>query len=586
MNYIQQLGQNAARAKKQIAGCPTGEKNRILTEIAAILRANASEILKANEQDIAQAKDNGISDTMIDRLRLTMERIDGIADACLKLTDLEDPVGEVIEGSTRPNGMKITKIRVPMGVIGIIFESRPNVTVDAAALCIKSGNAAILRGGKEAFHSNCKLMELMREAVAKCGYDKDMIQLVEDTSREVSTQMMRANDSIDVLIPRGGAGLIQAVVQNATVPVIETGTGNCHIYVDETADLAMAVQITDNGKTQRPSVCNALETCLVHEAVAEQFLPMLQQKLEEHQVEIRGCERTRQILGDSVIPATEEDYATEFLDYIISIRVVSSVDEAIQHISKYSTGHSECIITESYRNAEKFQKEVDSACVYVNCSTRFTDGGEFGLGAEIGISTQKLHARGPMGLREMTFFKKMSNKYRKEKHVFYEICNEPNGGVQWKTIKSYAKSVIKVIRKADKNAVVIVGTPTWSQDVDMAAKSPLKGKNIMYAFHFYAATHGDDLRAKVNAALRSKLPLFCSEFSACDASGNGNYDFSSANKWISLMNRNKISYCCWSLSNKPESASLLKSSCKKTSGFKTSDLSKMGRYIVKKYRKK
>ena len=433
MNYIQQLGQNAARAKKQIAGCPTGEKNRILTEIAAILRANASEILKANEQDIAQAKDNGISDTMIDRLRLTMERIDGIADACLKLTDLEDPVGEVIEGSTRPNGMKITKIRVPMGVIGIIFESRPNVTVDAAALCIKSGNAAILRGGKEAFHSNCKLMELMREAVAKCGYDKDMIQLVEDTSREVSTQMMRANDSIDVLIPRGGAGLIQAVVQNATVPVIETGTGNCHIYVDETADLAMAVQITDNGKTQRPSVCNALETCLVHEAVAEQFLPMLQQKLEEqaeepaedmeqaesrteesmtekgqveeHQVEIRGCERTRQILGDSVIPATEEDYATEFLDYIISIRVVSSVDEAIQHISKYSTGHSECIITESYRNAEKFQKEVDSACVYVNCSTRFTDGGEFGLGAEIGISTQKLHARGPMGLREMTTMK-------------------------------------------------------------------------------------------------------------------------------------------------------------------------------------
>ena len=255
MNYIQQLGQNAARAKKQIAGCPTGEKNRILTEIAAILRANASEILKANEQDIAQAKSNGISDTMIDRLRLTMERIDGIADACLKLTDLEDPVGEVIEGSTRPNGMKITKIRVPMGVIGIIFESRPNVTVDAAALCIKSGNAAILRGGKEACHSNCKL-----------------------TSREVSTQMMRANDSIDVLIPRGGAGLIQAVVQNATVPVIETGTGNCHIYVDETADLAMAVQITDNGKTQRPSVCNALETCLVHEAVAEQFLPMLQQR--------------------------------------------------------------------------------------------------------------------------------------------------------------------------------------------------------------------------------------------------------------------------------------------------------------------
>ena len=405
MSYIDILGQKAKACKKDIAFASTTQKNDALLEIAHILRVCKDDIIEANKVDLENGRMRKMSEAMLDRLALNDSRIEGMAKACEELAQLDDPVGEVVSGSTRPNGMKITKIRVPMGVIGIIFESRPNVTVDAAALCIKSGNAAILRGGKEAFHSNCKLMELMREAVAKCGYDKDMIQLVEDTSREVSTQMMRANDSIDVLIPRGGAGLIQAVVQNATVPVIETGTGNCHIYVDETADLAMAVQITDNGKTQRPSVCNALETCLVHEAVAEQFLPMLQQKLEEHQVEIRGCERTRQILGDSVIPATEEDYATEFLDYIISIRVVSSVDEAIQHISKYSTGHSECIITESYRNAEKFQKEVDSACVYVNCSTRFTDGGEFGLGAEIGISTQKLHARGPMGLREMTTMK-------------------------------------------------------------------------------------------------------------------------------------------------------------------------------------
>ena len=341
----------------------------------------------------------------MDRLRLTPERIQGISDACIQLTNLEDPVGEIIEGSTRPNGMKISKIRVPMGVVGIIYESRPNVTVDAASLCIKSGNAAILRGGKEAICSNKVLMNTMREAVALCGFPEDIVQLVEDTSREVSTQMMQANGLIDVLIPRGGAGLIQAVVKNATLPVIETGTGNCHIYVDATADLAMAVNITDNGKTQRPSVCNALETCLVHKDVAEEFLPMLKAKLDEHQVEIRGCERTAAILGDCVVPATEQDYATEFLDYIISIKVVDSVEEAIAHVSKYSTGHSECIVTESYANARKFQEEVDSACVYVNCSTRFTDGGEFGLGAEIGISTQKLHARGPMGLKELTTMK-------------------------------------------------------------------------------------------------------------------------------------------------------------------------------------
>lgn len=409
MNYIEQLGEKALEAKRKIATASTGEKNKVLEAIAQVLLENSDAILAENEKDIANARDNGISETMVDRLRLTKERIKGIADACMELVNLEDPVGEVLQGSVRPNGMRITKVRVPMGVIGIIYESRPNVTVDAGALCLKSGNAAILRGGKEAIHSNMILVNLMQRALETSGFAKETIQLVEDTSREVSTQMMQANGYIDVLIPRGGAGLIQAVVQNATVPVIETGTGNCHIYVDDSADLEMAVQITDNGKTQRPSVCNALETCLVHKDVADKFLPMLQKVFEKHQVEIRGCERTKAILGDSVVLATPQDYATEFLDYIMSIKVVDSIEEAISHIRKYSTGHSECIITESYRHAEQFQKEIDSACVYVNCSTRFTDGGEFGLGAEIGISTQKLHVRGPMGLKELTTMKYLIN---------------------------------------------------------------------------------------------------------------------------------------------------------------------------------
>ena len=409
MNYIEQLGEKALEAKRKIATASTGEKNKVLEAIAQVLLENSDAILAENEKDIANARDNGISETMVDRLRLTKERIKGIADACMELVNLEDPVGEVLQGSVRPNGMRITKVRVPMGVIGIIYESRPNVTVDAGALCLKSGNAAILRGGKEAIHSNMILVNLMQRVLETSGFAKETIQLVEDTSREVSTQMMQANGYIDVLIPRGGAGLIQAVVQNAIVPVIETGTGNCHIYVDDSADLEMAVQITDNGKTQRPSVCNALETCLVHKDVADKFLPMLQKVFEKHQVEIRGCERTKAILGDSVVLATPQDYATEFLDYIMSIKVVDSIEEAIAHIRKYSTGHSECIITESYRHAEQFQKEIDSACVYVNCSTRFTDGGEFGLGAEIGISTQKLHVRGPMGLKELTTMKYLIN---------------------------------------------------------------------------------------------------------------------------------------------------------------------------------
>lgn len=407
MDYMEQLGQRAASAKKSLATASTGEKNRILEEIARRLRMgeNEEKILAANEEDIAHARENGIEEVMVDRLRLTRDRIQGIADACIQLTNLEDPVGQIIEGAVRPNGMKISKVRTPMGVVGIIYESRPNVTVDAASLCIKSGNAAILRGGKEAICSNKALMEVMREAVAACGFPKDLIQLVEDTSREVSVQMMKADQWIDVLVPRGGAGLIQSVVQNATVPVIETGTGNCHIYIDSSADIAMAVNLTDNGKTQRPSVCNALETCLVHRDIAERFLPALAERLKEHQVELRGCRRTAQILGEQVVPATEQDYATEFLDYILAVRVVDSLEEAIEHIGRYSTGHSECIVTESYHNAKRFQEEVDSACVYVNCSTRFTDGGEFGLGAEIGISTQKLHARGPMGLKELTTVK-------------------------------------------------------------------------------------------------------------------------------------------------------------------------------------
>ena len=346
-----------------------------------------------------------MSEAMQDRLRLTADRINGIADGVDDVIKLEDPIGEVISGSVRPNGMSITKVRVPLGTIAIIFESRPNVTVDAAVLCLKSGNAVILRGGKEAFNSNRCLCSIMRSALAKVGLPEDLIQFVEDTSREVSNELMRCSDYIDVLIPRGGAGLIRACKQNATVPVIETGTGNCHVFVDETADLPMAVSIVNNGKTRRVSVCNAVESLLVHENVAEEFLPMIKAKLDEKHVEIRGCERTKAILGDSVVPATEEDYATEFLDYIISVKVVKSLDEAIEHIDKYTTHHSECIVTNDLANAERFQKEIDAAAVYVNVSTAFTDGGMFGLGAEIGISTQKLHARGPMGLRELTSMK-------------------------------------------------------------------------------------------------------------------------------------------------------------------------------------
>ena len=405
MNYAETLGSRAKACRKAAATASTAEKNAALAAISAALRESIDVILDSNEADLIAARENGMSEAMQDRLRLTADRINGIADGVDDVIKLEDPIGEVISGSVRPNGMSITKVRVPLGTIAIIFESRPNVTVDAAVLCLKSGNAVILRGGKEAFNSNRCLCSIMRSALAKVGFPEDLIQFVEDTSREVSNELMRCSDYIDVLIPRGGAGLIRACKQNATVPVIETGTGNCHVFVDETADLPMAVSIVNNGKTRRVSVCNAVESLLVHENIAEEFLPMIKAKLDEKHVEIRGCERTKAILGDSVVPATEEDYATEFLDYIISVKVVKSLDEAIAHIDRYTTHHSECIVTNDLANAERFQKEIDAAAVYVNVSTAFTDGGMFGLGAEIGISTQKLHARGPMGLRELTSMK-------------------------------------------------------------------------------------------------------------------------------------------------------------------------------------
>ncbi|MCI7350202.1 MAG: glutamate-5-semialdehyde dehydrogenase [Ruminococcus sp.] len=409
MTYIEELGAKAKAAEGAIAAASAMEKNAALKAIADALNENAARISEENKKDIAAAEANGISKVMTDRLMLNEKRIAGIAEGVCGVIKLDDPIGSVDYGTVRPNGLKIQKIRVPLGTIGIIFESRPNVTVDAAALCLKSGNTCILRGGKEAYHSNKVLCEIMRSAVKSAGLPEDIIQFVDDTTREVTTQLMKCSKYLDVLIPRGGAGLIKAVTENATVPVIETGVGNCHVFVDESADPEMAVNIVDNGKTQRPSVCNAIESLLIHENCAEKILPMIKARLDEHNVQLRGCEKTKAILGECVIPATEEDYATEFLDYIIAVKVVKDVDEAIEHISKYSTKHSECIVTNSLANAERFQKRIDAACVYVNSSTRFTDGSEFGFGAEIGISTQKVHARGPMGLKELTSVKYLIN---------------------------------------------------------------------------------------------------------------------------------------------------------------------------------
>lgn len=409
MTYIETLGAKAKAAEHAAASASAKLKNEALKSIADALIQNTSLIIEKNKLDLENAVKNGMSVSMQDRLMLNEKRISDIASSVLKLIEAKDLIGSVDYGVIRPNGLKICKTRVPLGVIGIIFESRPNVTVDAATLCLKAGNTVILKGGKEAINSNKCLADVMRAAVEKAGLPADVIQLVEDTSREAAAELMKLNKYLDVLIPRGGAGLINAVVNQATVPVIETGTGNCHVYVDESADIQMAADIVNNGKTQRPSVCNAVESLLVHKNIAEAALPVIKSKLDEHNVEIRGCKKTAEILGDCVTLASDDDYATEFLDFIISVKVVDSIEEAIEHIQKYSTRHSECIVTKSLENAEKFQREVDAAAVYVNASTRFTDGGEFGFGAEIGISTQKLHARGPMGLRELTTVKYLIN---------------------------------------------------------------------------------------------------------------------------------------------------------------------------------
>ncbi|MGB4091951.1 MAG: glutamate-5-semialdehyde dehydrogenase [Ruminococcus flavefaciens] len=409
MSYTEELGKKAKAAVAAAAGASTQQKNDALAAIAKALRDNKDTIIAENAKDIAAAQANGMTEAKQDRLKLDEKRIEGIAQGVEQLIALADPVGEVIGGGNRPNGLQIVKKRVPLGVIGIIFESRPNVTVDAAALCLKAGNVVILKGGKEAINSNICLGSIMRKALAETGLPEDIIQVVENTSRETTTELMKLNGYVDVIIPRGSANLIQAVVKNATVPVIETGAGNCHVYVDASADLDMAVEITDNAKTQRPSVCNAIESLLVHKDIAEKFLPMITDRFKEHDVKIYGCDRTIAVLGSGIEKATETEYATEFNDFIIAVKVVDDIDEAIAHIRKYSTGHSECIVTSSLANAQKFQNEVDAAAVYVNASTRFTDGGEFGFGAEIGISTQKLHARGPMGLTELTSVKYLIN---------------------------------------------------------------------------------------------------------------------------------------------------------------------------------
>lgn len=399
------IGKRARAASLDLAVLRAPEKNAALNAMADAILHSASDILKANDQDVAAARAKGTPEPMIDRLALTQARIEAMAGGMRAVADLADPVGRILSGGKLDNGLRIERRSVPFGVIGIIYEARPNVTGDAAALCFKSGNACILRGGSEAVRSNAAIVSAMRRGLEELNLNPDSVILIEDTSRETARELMRLNRYLDLLIPRGGAGLIRSVVENATVPVIETGVGNCHIYVEKSADCAMAADIVFNAKTSRPSVCNAMETLLVDEAIAAEALPMIARRLAEKKVELRGCEKTCAILPEA-IPASEADYAQEFLDYILAIKVVSGLDEAIAHIDRYSTGHSEAIVTRDYAAAEKFTARVDAAAVYVNASTRFTDGGEFGLGAEIGISTQKLHARGPMGLEQL-----VSSKY-------------------------------------------------------------------------------------------------------------------------------------------------------------------------------
>ena len=397
---LNKIGQQAQIAAQTLAQVPTSTKNQVLRAMADALEERTPEILAANQADLADT--TGLEDKFIDRLTLTADRLAGIADGVRKVANLSDPLGNIERGWTTDSGLEISQKRVPLGVVGIIYEARPNVTVDSAVLCFKSGNAVILRGGKEALQTNIKIAVILREVLSTFNLPKDIVQVVAETSHELAQQFMRLNEYIDVLIPRGSTRLIQTVVQHATVPVIETGAGNCHIYVDETADLQMAIDIVINAKTQRPSVCNATEKLLVNAAIAPDFLPQIAQALASSHVEIRGDEQTCQILGDQVRPAQPEDWDTEYNDYIIAIKIVDGLDEAVSHINQHNTKHSEAIITTDYEHSQQFTQQVDAACVYVNASTRFTDGFEFGFGAEIGISTQKLHARGPMGLKELT----------------------------------------------------------------------------------------------------------------------------------------------------------------------------------------
>ncbi len=406
MTLVEQLGKRSKDAARVLAIADNEQKNKSLGAIADALISNSDKIIAANAIDLENGVNAGLTQSLLDRLKLDSSRIKGMADGVRDIAALNDPCGRVLDTIERPNGLKIEKVSVPLGVIGVIFEARPNVTSDAAALCLKSGNTVILRGGKEAINSNKTIVDIMRRAVEESGLPADVIQLIEDTSRSSSTELMQCNKYVNVLIPRGGAELIQAVVKNASVPVIETGVGNCHVYVDKDADVQMAANIVFNAKTSRPSVCNAAECVIIHKDIASEALPAIKAKLDEKSVVLVGDERAVAI-SEGIGKATDDDWATEYLDYKMSVKIVDSVDEAIEHIYRYGSGHSECIVTENGEAAEKFMNEIDAAAVYVNASTRFTDGGEFGFGAEIGISTQKLHARGPIGLPEL-----QSSKYK------------------------------------------------------------------------------------------------------------------------------------------------------------------------------
>lgn len=404
MDYLESLGVRAKRASEVLSRLDPASKNLGLRAAADALKKNAADILEANKIDIENARAKGVKEALIDRLLLTKDRIDNMADGIIQVSELKDPIGEILENHIHPNGMKIDKVTVPMGVVGIIYESRPNVTADTFALCFKSGNSCILRGGSDAINSNKAIVNYIRKALENEKLPDDAILLITDTSRETATQFMRMNQYVDLLFPRGGSGLIQSVVENATVPVIETGVGNCHIYVDEDADTDMAVNIIDNAKTQRFGVCNAAESLVIHRSIAKKVIPAIYERLSSKNVEMLGADDVREIEPD-IMPCTEEDYAREYLGPYISVKIVDNIDHAIEHINNYSTKHSEAIVTENKENAEKFLDQIDSACVYWNASTRFTDGYEFGMGSEIGISTQKLHARGPMGLRALTSYK-------------------------------------------------------------------------------------------------------------------------------------------------------------------------------------